>query len=415
MARDTLEFVSVQSETGEEGEGSRFLADLLRREGFDVTLDEIEPGRANVYARIPGATTTNVETPRWGVSSPHNVPSPHNVSSSPDASPRPDIAPPRTLLFNGHVDTIPVGASDPPARDGDWVVGRGAEDMKGGLVAVVHAVSALRKAGLQLAGDLWVTGVIGHETPRGKKEGPRRLIHLLRQREIRTDAILIAEGPCAIWTASLGSAMFTITIASERGPVHTINVPYEDNPARWLGRLLAAFEDMEHRFAASPRHPLCGREQLNVGIVRGGDYPNRLPTPATVSGTRRWIPGKTQQDVHAEFQALCDRLSAESGLAFTVSLQNPREPFETPTDHPVVRALQWAGETASGQTPEIIGLPLVGDANFYANEAGVPTVYYGPAYETAHSDHERVSIARLDHCAKVYALTAMTFCGTLED
>jgi len=380
IARDTLEFVSIRSETGEEGEGSRFLADLLRREGFDVTVDEIEPGRANVYARIPGATAVTV----------------------------------KSLLLNGHVDTIPVGASDRPARDGDGVVGRGAEDMKGGLVAVVHAVSALRKAGVQLAGDLWVTGVIGHETPRGKKEGPRRLIHLLRQDEIRADAILIAEGPCAIWAASLGSTMFTITITSERGPIHTINVPYEDNPARWLGRLLTEFEDMERRFAASPHHPLCGREQLNVGIVRGGDYPNRLPTPATVSGTRRWIPGKTHQNVHAEFQTLCDRLAAESGLTFTVSLQGHREPFETPANHPIVRALQSAGETVSGETPEMVGLPLVGDANFYANEADVPAVYYGPAYETAHSDHERVSIARLVHCAKVYALTAMAFCGTFE-
>jgi len=56
-------------------------------------------------------------------------------------------------------------------------------------------------------------------------------------------------------------------------------------------------------------------------------------------------------------------------------------------------------------------MALVGDANLFANEAGVPTVYYGPAHETAHSDHERVSARRLAHCAKVYALVAMEFCG----
>ena len=57
---------------------------------------------------------------------------------------------------------------------------------------------------------------------------------------------------------------------------------------------------------------------------------------------------------------------------------------------------------------------LVGDANFYANDAGVPTVYYGPAHETAHSDDERVSVAQLTHCAKVYAAAAMTYCGVAE-
>src|SRR5712692_10049569 len=181
IARDTLAFVQVKSETGQEGPGSAFLADLLRREGFEVTLDEVERGRSNVYAHLPA---------------------PGNPRCS--------------LLFNGHTDTIPIGKSQPPSRDGDWIVGRGAEDMKGGLVAMVHAVSALRKAGIRLCGDLWLTGVIGHETPVGKKEGPRRLIRHLRNAEIRADAIVIVEGPCALWTASLGSTIFRITITSAR-------------------------------------------------------------------------------------------------------------------------------------------------------------------------------------------------------
>jgi acetylornithine deacetylase/succinyl-diaminopimelate desuccinylase-like protein len=153
---------------------------------------------------------------------------------------------------------------------------------------------------------------------------------------------------------------------------------------------------------------------LNVGIVRGGDFQNRLPTPLTVTGTRRWTPGQTCEDVRAELQGVCDRLAAESGLAFTLSLEGSREPFETPDDHPLVRALQTAGQSVAGRTPDVIGLALVGDANLYVHEAGVPTVYYGPAYDTAHSDHERVSVAQLAHCAKVYARAAMEFCGVVE-
>jgi acetylornithine deacetylase/succinyl-diaminopimelate desuccinylase-like protein len=56
-------------------------------------------------------------------------------------------------------------------------------------------------------------------------------------------------------------------------------------------------------------------------------------------------------------------------------------------------------------------MALVGDANLFANEAVVPTVYCGPAHQTAHSDRERVSGQQLAHCAKVYALAAMEFCG----
>ncbi|MEM7131022.1 MAG: M20/M25/M40 family metallo-hydrolase [Chloroflexota bacterium] len=379
IARDTLDFVKVRSETGEEGAGSEFFADLLRREGFDVTMEEIEPARPNVYALVEG--------------------------SAPTAA--------RSLLFNGHTDTIPIGNSTPPGRDGDWIIGRGTEDMKGGLVAMVHGAAALRKAGVRLAGNLWLTGVIGHETPVGKKEGPKRLIEHLQAGKIETGAIIIVEGPCAIWAASLGSTIFHITVSTDRGPIHTIKTQYIENPAYWAGRLLTEFQKLEEKFAATTSHPLCGRDQLNVGMVHGGDWFNRLPVAIKVTGTRRWTPGRTLDDVKAELQALCEQLADESGLSFTLTLEEAaaREPFETPPDHPIVSALQNAGQTASGSQPELIGMGLVGDANLYANDGGVPTVYYGPAHETAHSDHERVSISQLVHCAQVYALTAAHYCG----
>ena len=376
IAEDTLAFVKVKSETGQEGPGSDFLANLLRREGFEVSLDEVEHGRPNVYAHVQGLGKGG-----------------------------------RSLLFNGHTDTIPVGISHPPLLDGDWIIGRGAEDMKGGLVAMVHAASALRKAGVRLAGDLWLTGVVGHETPAGKKEGPRRLIRRLKDSAIHADAIVIVEGPCALWIASLGSTIFRVTITSPRGPIHTIKVPYGENPARWLGRLLGEFEHLEQEFTAIAPHPLCGREQLNVGMIEAGDYVNRLPTPIRVTGTWRWMPGKTQEQIRAAPQLLCDRLSSQSGLAFSFSLEATREPFETRADDPIVQAFDSAARRVAGKAPERIGMALVGDANLFANEAGVPTIYYGPTHETAHSDHERVSVRQLAHCAKVYALAAIEYCS----
>ncbi len=375
IARDTLEFVKVRSETGQEGEGSVFLAELMRKHGFDPAMDEVLPNRPNVSCRIRGSGGSSA------------------------------------LLLNGHTDTIPIGSSAPPARDGDWIVGRGTEDMKGGLVAMVHAASALRKSGIRLTGDLWLTGVIGHETPAGKKEGPRRLIERLRAGNIHADAILIVEGPCAIWAASLGSTIFRVTITSSRGPIHTIKVPFSANPARWAGRLLEELEQLELSFAASPPHPLCGREQVNVGMIRGGDYVNRLPTPIEILGTWRWQPGKRFAQVEARLRELCERRARESGLEFGFSFEAAREPFDTPPGHPLIHALQSASERVTGAAASVIGMGLVGDGNLYANEAGVPTAYYGPAHETAHSDHERVSIAQLAHCARVYALTALEFCG----
>ena len=375
IGRDTLAFVEVTSETGEEGAGSAFLAQLLQREGFVVEPDMFLPERPNIYSRIPGR------------------------GDGP------------CLVFNGHTDTIPVGACHAPGRDGDWILGRGTEDMKGGLVAMVHAAAALRRAGVELSGDLWLTGVVGHETPVGRKEGPKRLIEHLRSGKIPAAGIIIVEGPCAVWAASLGSALFTITAHADREPIHTIKVPWADNPIRWLGALLAEFDRLEEGFIAGVAHPLCGRHQLNVGIVRGGDWFNRLPVEWQVTGTRRWTPGTTCAEALAQLQRVCAGIAAQSGLRFEVDLANGREPFETPAGHPLVEALLEAGEVDRGRRPDVIGMGLVGDANLYANDGDIHTVYYGPEHQTAHSDAERVSIERLAHCARVYAMAAAGFCG----
>lgn len=78
ITRDTLAFVEVKSETGTEGPGSEFLAELLRREGLDVEMDEVEPDRPNVCSKL---------------------------ARSGDGP---------ALAFNGHTDTIPIGNSTPP-------------------------------------------------------------------------------------------------------------------------------------------------------------------------------------------------------------------------------------------------------------------------------------------------------------
>jgi len=384
LAADCLAYVSVPSETGQETAGAHFLADLIRRRGWDVELDDAAPDRPNVMSCLPG------------------------TGGGP------------ALLLNGHVDTIPIGKSWPPRRDDQWIWGRGAEDMKAGLVAMVHAAHALERAGVRLRGDLWLSGVVGHETPAGKKEGPLHLIERLRAGRPRVDAILIVEGPCAIWRASLGSAIFTLTLRAAGPPLHTLLVPYRHNPVRALRCLLEELDQLDASLAALAAlaalapHPLAGPDQFNVGMVSAGDYPNRLPVELRVTGTRRWGPAHTAETILQELTELVERAARASGIEGMTAeavLDAAREPFETATDDPLVQALRASGERLGGHVPQEIGLALVGDASLYAGALHLPTAYYGPGYETAHSDAERVSIDRLVHIAGVYALTALAYCG----
>ena len=381
IAQDTLDFLNASSETGNEKEGCDFFIDLLKREGLNIKIDEFIENRPNIYSLFSGNDPENG----------------------------------KTLMFNGHIDTIPIGNSDPPKIQDGWIIGRGSEDMKGGLISTVHAFSALKKSGISLCGNLWLTAVIGHETPIGRKEGPKRLIELLNSKEITTDAIVITEGPEAIWTASMGFMNFTISISTDKGSIHTIKTKYLENPAYWAGKILVNLQQLELQFETLKPHPLCGRNQLNIGKVNGGDYFNRLPSVMKINGTMRWTPENSMKQVYSELQDICSYTAKESGLNIDLAVEESatRKPFETSLKNPIIKSLEKAGNTVNGQPPAIIGMALVTDANLYYNDAQIATVGYGPQYETSHSDHERVSVNNLKKCAKIYALTAIEYCGVI--
>jgi acetylornithine deacetylase/succinyl-diaminopimelate desuccinylase-like protein len=128
-----------------------------------------------------------------------------------------------------------------------------------------------------------------------------------------------------------------------------------------------------------------------------------------ITGTRRWGPGQSAASVQAELAALGETVAQATGLRSTVTLDAAREPFEVPTDDPLVATLRHGAMRVAGHAPAEIGLPLVGDASLYVNALDIPAVYYGPAYETAHSDDERVSLDQVLHVAQVYALTALAY------
>lgn len=378
VAERAFELVQVPSVTLEEQEVCVCYAEQMRGLGLDVEAREVTPGRTNLYARIRG------------------------TGGGP------------TLMLNGHLDTIPVGNCPPPRREGDRIYGRGSTDMKGGMAAILGAARALLRSGVRLKGDLLLTAVVGHEETEARKDGIRAMIEDVRNGRLACDRILIAEGRDALWVMSMGSAVFTILMESDRGGMHTQYVPFGENPIRHVGDLIRRIYERQGELDAGAVHPLAGPERIDLGIAQAGDYFNRTPLRCVLTGTRRWAPGRTAQDILEELRALATPVAKAGGLKLTVSIEHEREPFETPVSDPAVQATAEAARRATGKDPEAVGMRIVGDANLYVHGAGVPTFYYGPSNETAHADVEWVSVARLESAAKVYALTAALYCGVVE-
>ncbi|MCC7274221.1 MAG: M20/M25/M40 family metallo-hydrolase [Alphaproteobacteria bacterium] len=375
IAGQTATMVQIPSVTMDERDVCTYFQAQLAALGLDVDVREVTPGRNNLYACIRG------------------------TGGGP------------SLALNGHLDTIPIGAAWPYRRVGDRLHGRGTEDMKGSMAAMLAAARALGESGVRLKGDLWLTAVVGHEEAEARKDGPRALVEDVKSGRLPCERILIVEGDQSLWVMSMGSTVFSITMESDFGGSHTNNVPFGRNPIRFMGELVGALHDLQLRLDAGVRHPLAGAERVDLGIAQAGDYHNRTPLRVYLEGTRRWAPGKTLADVMAEIEAIARPIAEAGGLKLAVSHAMEREPFEVGADDAAVRAVREAATLVSGRDPELIGRRIVGDANIYVHGCGVPSFYFGPAYRTAHSDDEWVDVADLETVARVYAATAVRYCG----
>ena len=126
---------------------------------------------------------------------------------------RPKSSRGRSLILQGHLDVVPARPLDmwhyppfTPIIDGDWMYGRGAGDMKAGMVAGLFALDAIKSAGFEPAARLHFQSVIEEEsTGLGALSTP--------QRGYRADLAVIPEpSNHAIYRAQVGALWFRISV-----------------------------------------------------------------------------------------------------------------------------------------------------------------------------------------------------------
>ena len=376
LAAQTFQLVSIASPTGESDAVSACYAQMLRETGLDVTIDAHFPGGPNVVGRWRGAGTG------------------------------PSVA------FVGHLDTIHTPHAA-PHRTADAVHGRGADDMKGSMAAIIAAIAVLRNAGYRPRGEIIVAAHSLHEAPVGKMEGLRRLI----ERGSLGDAVLVAESiptQHQILTGK-GQAIFSITI---RRPGHIMHE--NDAPAGMINPLDVAIDvaarlrTRHHELAAEGDIPLLGPETLFIGEIHGGDFYNRVPTEAHIGGIRRFGPARTWADIQAEFYMLTQPIAAATGASIEVELASNGLGYTVPPDAPIIDALAQAHAQVTGRVLPVTGTKSVTDANIITSEGGIAALCYGPSGVTAHADREWVTLADLRRAAAVYAHFALAYPGLME-
>jgi acetylornithine deacetylase len=408
LLADLRELVAIASVGGtpQEAQAQEWCADRLRGLGLAVDLWDVDLAAEEAAPGFPGA-----EVGRERLLGCVGVLDGPAVPAEGGGMPR--------LAFCGHTDVVPPGDlarwshGDPFAlvvEDGR-AVGRGTCDMKGGLVAVLGAVAALRSAGVALEHPLAVHAVSAEE------DGGLGAFATLR-RGHRAEACVIAEPTSgAVVPANAGSLTFRLEVEglATHGSTRTRGVSAVDllPPVR---AALAALEAERNRDAPALFGHLDLAWPLSVGIVRAGDWASTVPDRLVAEGRYGVRLGESLEEAQQAFEDALLRAGAEHPWLrdHPVRVSWPGGRFASaalPEGDPLLPDVADAVEAAGRPRPDALGGPYGSDLRHYV-AAGVPAVQYGPGeVRHAHAADEHVAVDDLLHCARVYALLALRRCG----
>ncbi len=353
-----------------EAEAGDYIAAALERLGLQVATYELAPGRVNVVGALPGTGGG------------------------------------RSLLLNAHMDTVGVEGMtiDPFAaeiRDGR-MYGRGTQDMKGSLAAMLAAVKALVDSGVALAGDLLITAVADEEY---LSMGTEALVG-----QVSADAAIVTE-PTDMRLARAHRGMIWYQVETFGRAAHGSRYQDGIDANMHMGRFLARLDKLEQELRRRPGHPLTGPPSLHAPIIQGGREMSIYADHCVLKIERRTAPGETEAQNSAELQAIIDELSAEDpDFRAELSVLIARTPFVVTEDAPIVQVVDEALSQRLGARHPHTGMPFWTDAALLA-EAGVDTVILGPVGGGLHSAVEWVDLQSVVDLAAVLAETAWRYCA----
>jgi succinyl-diaminopimelate desuccinylase len=354
----------------------------LRREGFDVEVQPVAPGRPNVLAVLG------------------------------------DRASGPTLLLEGHTDVVtegdPAQWSHPPFGadlvDGR-IYGRGAADMKSGLAAAMVAAAVLKRSGARLGGRLVVGALVDEE---GDMLGAKHLVRTPLGREL-TAAIICEPEQNELCLEQRGVVWARVTA---RGRMAHGAMPEAGvNPIVALAALVHEAPRLERRLRM-----LCARSRylrpptvtptVIAAPVKGVPQSNVIPALAQATLDVRLTPGPEADAVAKEIDEACRR--AADACPGAIVEWEPVNGFRLATrvdkSEPLVRAMARAVRRATGNPPRYGGVPGSTDGTILRMELGIPIVTCGPGNRLIpHQVDEYVEVGELVDAARIYVASALAY------
>lgn len=322
-------------------------------------------------------------------------------------------APGRKILFDGHIDTVPVNQSEwsVPAfegirRDGR-IYGRGASDMKGAVSAMLCAASHYAADHPDFAGDIYVSCVVQEECFEGVAS---RAV----SETVAPDTVIIGESTGLNF--NIGQRGRAEIVAETFGKAaHSANPSFGVNAVHSMMQLLAEIEKIP-----PAHHEILGDGILVLTDIISDPYPGKsvVPTRCRATFDRRILVGETKEGILESIRAVIRRLAAEnSDFKATVGYAYGKETCYTGQtiegerffpawlcgrdDPAAVKALAALRE--AGLPARYSHYSFCTNGSHYAGEAGIQTFGFGPSYENiAHTVDEYIDLGQLSAAADGY-------------
>lgn len=391
IVEDLSELVAIPSVTGSERRVQEVVAGYMDDLTLDVEVIEADPEELSNDPDFPG-----MEVPRTELV----------VVAGTYRTGRPG---PRRMLL-GHVDVVPPGeastwtspAFEPTVVD-EQLYGRGACDMKGGVVAMFEAVRLAMESEDSLNGEIVLVTVPSEE------DGGAGTLAAIRSGYTADMAIIPEPTNLEIVVAHAGAITFTLSV-----PGKAAHASMRREGVSALDKLFLLTDALaadEERRNADETHPLMRAIGLPyptiIGQVEGGNWASTVMDKVEADGRYGVKLGQdcdgAAADLRSAISVVWDR--DEWLSQFPVGLEVWGARFDSSaidTDHPLVTGLRAASRRAGGSPAPTVGAPYGADMRLLINQGHTPTVMYGPGdVRVAHSADEHVSLDDVATVAEV--------------
>jgi acetylornithine deacetylase len=309
----------------------------------------------------------------------------------------------RTLMLCGHMDTVGVAGMeapfDPRERDGR-LFGRGSQDMKGGVAAMIGAARCIVESGGLASGRLLIAAVIDEEHA---SLGADALVE-----EWKADAAVVTEPTdLAIAVAHKGFAWVQVT--TEGVAAHGSRPKEGRDAILRMGRVLARLEALDRELQARPAHPLIGTASLHASLINGGRELSSYPDRCTLHVERRTVTGESLQNALSEVERILAAIEGEDPeFRAAAKLVFGRPPYEIDANHELLARLDEAVRKA-GRATERVGVTFWTDAAVLGS-AGIPAAVFGPGGAGLHSTEEYVRLDDVLVCRDALTHLVRAYC-----